>query len=77
MSLFIAAYPSHVQVVKYYCPQVNAAMFIVAGGCDLGRRGVGVYKQNSRSVSVVSQNRVATADYFQCSHLTNSFKEAV
>jgi hypothetical protein len=39
MSLFIAAYPSHAQVAKYYCPQINAAMFIVAGGCDLERRG--------------------------------------
>jgi len=38
MSLFIAAYPSHVQVAKYYCPQINAAMFIVAGGWDLERR---------------------------------------
>jgi len=58
-------------------------MFIVADGCDLERRRVGAegegrgYEQNSRSVSVVSQKRVATADYLQCSHLTNSFKQAV
>jgi len=38
MSFFITANPSHVQVAKCYCPQINAAMFIVAGGCDLERQ---------------------------------------
>jgi hypothetical protein len=26
-----------VQVTKCYCPQINAAMLIVTGGCDLER----------------------------------------